>query len=45
MTNGVAILQLVADLLGIVPLAPDERLRNTDALTAQSPTQGSYEFV
>ncbi len=44
-TNGVAILQLVADLLGIVPLAPDERLRITDALTAQSRTQGSYEFV
>ncbi len=44
-TNGVGILQLIAEHLGIAPLSSEERLRVANGLMAQSPTQGTYEFV
>ncbi len=44
-TNGVGILQLIADRLGVAPLSAEERQRVQNGLAAQSPTQGTYDFV
>lgn len=44
-TNGVGILQLIADRLGVAPLRAEERLRVENGLAAQSPTQGIYDFI
>ena len=44
-TNGVAILCLIADTLGMVPLGDEDRDRIADGLAAQSPTQDSFQFV
>ena len=44
-TNGVGILQLIADRLDVAPLSAEERVRVENGLAAQSPTQGTYDFV
>jgi hypothetical protein len=44
-TNGIDILKLVADAIGVAPLPEDERLRVGDTLRAQSSTHEAYRFV